>query len=162
MQVMKRHFFVFVFILFAYFGMAQETNHALGLRLGGGDGFGTSISYQHGLTDLNRLEFDLGMHSGHDYNSWGLAGIYQWVWDIEKGFSWYAGAGGRLGSWNWESSYTGSKNGGMFLSAVGNVGIEYTFPIKIQVSLDARPEFGLINNGEAFGNSIALSVRYRF
>jgi hypothetical protein len=50
----------------------------------------------------------------------------------------------------------------MFLSAVGNVGIEYTFPIKIQVSLDARPEFGLINNGEAFGNSIALSVRYRF
>ncbi|MEI6141217.1 MAG: hypothetical protein WCP85_18250 [Mariniphaga sp.] len=159
---MKRQLFFLTFILLAYLGMAQETKQALGLRLGGNDGFGTSISYQYGLSDLNRLEFDLGMHSGHDYNSWGLGGIYQWVWDIDKGFSWYAGAGGKIGSWNWESNYAGTKKSGMFLSAAGNVGIEYTFPIKIQVSLDAMPTLGLINDGEAFGTDIALSVRYRF
>ena len=160
---MRKLIFVFGFILLTSLGMAQETKHAIGLRLGGGEGFGSEISYQYGLSSLNRMEFDLGMSSTHLYNAWGLAGIYQWVWNIDKGINWYAGAGGRIGSWNWDTNnYTGSNSSGLFLSAAGDVGVEYTFPIGIQLSLDARPELGLINHGDAFSNSIALSVRYRF
>lgn len=159
---MRKLFFAFTFILLAHFGMAQATKHALGLRFGGGDTYGTEISYQYALSDLNRLEFDLGMGSSSLYNTWGLAGIYQWVWNIDKGIDWYAGAGGRIGSWNWNSKYTGTDNSGIFLSVAGNIGIEYTFPIGIQLSLDLRPELGLINHGDSSNNSIALSARYRF
>jgi hypothetical protein len=161
-ETMRKLLFAFVLILLANIGNAQLPKHAIGLRFGGGDGFGTEISYQHSLTDLNRIEFDLGMHSGNNYSAWGLAGIYQWVWNIDKGFNWYAGAGGRIGSWSWDSGYNGTNNGGIFLAAAGNVGIEYSFPVGIQVSLDARPELGLINHGDAFQNNIAFSVRYRF
>lgn len=159
---MRRLLFAFVFIIMAYFGNAQVANHAIGLRLGGGDGFGTEISYQHGLSDLNRLEFDLGMHSGKSYNAWGLTGIYQWVWNIENSFNWYAGAGGRIGSWSWDNQYLGSDNDGVFLSAAGDVGIEYVFPVGIQLSLDFRPEIGIINHGDDFNSNIAFSVRYQF
>jgi len=162
MKTMKRLFFAFVLILSANIGNAQIANHAIGLRLGGGDGFGTEISYQHGLSDLNRLEFDLGLHSGNNYNAWGLAGIYQWVWNIDGGFNWYAGAGGRIGSWSWDSGYKGTNSSGIFLAAAGDVGIEYAFPIGIQLGLDARPEIGLINHGDAFRTNIAFSIRYQF
>jgi hypothetical protein len=160
---MRRIVFAFVLILTAYIGSAQVSNHAIGLRLGGGDGFGPEISYQHGLSDLNRLEFDLGIYTSHTYSAWGLAGIYQWVWKIDDGFNWYAGAGGRIGSWSWDhNNYVGTDSDGIFISAAGDVGIEYTFPIRIQVSLDARPEIGLINKGDFFRTNVAFSVRYNF
>jgi hypothetical protein len=162
MKTMRRLFYAFVLILMANIGNAQIANHAIGLRLGGGDGFGTEISYQHGLSDLNRLEFDLGLHSGNNYNAWGLACLYQWVWKIDGGFNWYAGAGGRIGSWSWDSGYKGSNSSGIFLAAAGDIGIEYAFPIGIQLGLDARPEIGLINRGDAFRTNIALSIRYQF
>jgi len=160
---MRRLLFALVLILSAYIANAQVANHAIGLRLGGGHGFGTEISYQHGLSDMNRLEFDLGMHSGPDYNAWGLAGIYQWVWNIDGGFNWFAGAGGRIGSWSWDhTKYNGLDNGGLFLSVVGDIGIEYAFPIGIQLGLDARPEIGLLNHGDSYNTNIAFSVRYQF
>jgi len=163
MKTMRKLLFAFVLILSANIGSAQLAQHAIGLRLGGGDGFGTEISYQHALSDANRLEFDLGMHSGNNYNAWGLAGIYQWVWNIDGGFNWYAGVGGRIGSWTWDTNkYNGTNSSGIFLAAAGDVGIEYSFPIGIQVALDVRPELGIINHGDAFRNNIAFSVRYQF
>jgi hypothetical protein len=162
MKTMRRLLFAFVLILLANHGNAQSAKHTIGLRLSGSDGLGTEISYQQAISDLNRFEFDLGMHSGNNYNAWGLAGIYQWVWKIDGSFNWYAGVGGRIGSWKWDSGYLGTESGGVFLSAAGNVGVEYTFPIGIQISLDARPELGLINHGDAFQDNIAFSVRYRF
>jgi hypothetical protein len=159
---MRKLLVAVLLILSAFVGNAQFSKHAIGLRLGGGDGFGTEISYQHGLTDLNRIEFDLGMHSGNHYNAWGVAGVYQWVWNIDGEFNWFAGAGGRIGSWSWDHTYTGADSGGIYLAAAGDVGIEYTFPIGIQLALDARPEIGLINRGDAFNTNIAFSIRYRF
>lgn len=159
---MRKLLISFILILSVIAGKAQIANHAIGLRLGGGNGFGTEISYQHGWGDINRLEFDLGMQSGSHYNAWGLSGLYQWVWNIDGGFNWYAGAGGRIGSWSYDSGYPGTNNGGLFLAAAGQVGIEYIFPIGIQLSLDARPAINLINSGDSFNNDIAFSIRYQF
>ena len=36
------------------------SKHALGLRLGDSDGFGTEVNYQLGLGENNRIEFGLG------------------------------------------------------------------------------------------------------
>ncbi len=43
---------------------AQIAKNAMGLRFGGGNGYGPEISYQRGLRNINRLEFDLGLNSG--------------------------------------------------------------------------------------------------
>ncbi len=158
---MKKLLIAFILIASVSVGKAQIAKNALGLRLGGGNGFGTEISYQHGLSDLNRLEFDLGISSGRHYSTWGLSGLYQWVWNIDDGFNWYAGVGGRIGSWNWDTGY-GDNGGGTFLAAAGQIGIEYAFPIGIQLSLDFRPAINLINSGDSYNNNIALGIRYQF
>ena len=81
------------------------STNAIGLRLGDNDGFGAEVSYQRGLGDNNRLEFDLGWRSGSNYDGFKLAGLYQWVWLLDGNFNWYVGAGGGIGSYNNRSKY---------------------------------------------------------
>src|SRR5210317_573733 len=89
------------FIGFTALSSAQDISpNAIGLRLGDSDGFGAEISYQRALGDNNRLEFDLGWRSGNTFDGFKLAGLYQWVWNIDGGFNWYAGFGGGVGSYN--------------------------------------------------------------
>jgi hypothetical protein len=154
------------FMLFglAFSLQAQEiSKNALGLRLGNNDGFGAEISYQRALGDNNRLEADLGWRNSKDVDAFKLAGLYQWVWNIDGGFNWYAGAGGGIGSWS--SNYQGIKNSGTVLFAAGNIGIEYNFDFPLQLSLDMRPELYFNSDGyrnDNFGPDLALGVRYKF
>jgi hypothetical protein len=159
---MKKLFIGFILVMAFNLSQAQIAKHALGLRLGGGGGFGTEISYQHGLSNINRLEFDLGLRSDDYYDAWGLSGLYQWVWNIDDGFNWYAGVGGIIGSWNYNHDYAGGNSSGAFLAVAGDIGIEYSFPVGIQLSLDARPALNLLNNGESYNTNIAFGIRYKF
>ncbi|WP_162127752.1 hypothetical protein [Flavobacterium phycosphaerae] len=158
---------------FMLLGLATATQaqdiskNALGLRLGDNDGFGGEISYQRGLSKNNRLEFDLGWRNSKHVDAMKLVGLYQWVWDIDKGFNWYAGVGAGIGSWRYD--YNGVNENGSIILAAGDIGIEYNFAeAPIQLSLDFRPEFYLNNSGDNqfrednFGPDIALGIRYRF
>ena len=153
----------------AFSAQAQDiSKNALGLRLGDNDGFGGEVSYQRGLGDNNRLELDLGWRNRSNFNNNGydsdaikLAGLYQWVWNIDSGFNWYAGVGGGLGSYSYEDN-NGSNND-TFAFAAADIGLEYNFDIPLLISLDFRPEFG--GNGyykNNYGSDIALGVRYQF
>lgn len=148
---------------------AQVAEHGIGLRFGNGNGMGTEITYQHGLSSINRLEFDLGFTSTHEYylsnrygySRLGLTGLYQWVSRIDDGLNWYIGPGAKLGTWSYSQAvYDYRYNKGLFLAAAGTIGIEYNFPFKLQLSLDARPEIGLINCGT--GIDVGFSARYLF
>lgn len=146
---------------------AQDiSKNALGIRLGDGDGFGTEISYQRALGGNNRLEIDLGIESGDNFDGFKATGVYQWVWQIDGGFNWYAGVGGGLGSISLDNDFARRNNinddSETFIFAAGQVGIEYNFDIPIQIALDVRPEFyfGDIRDGSEF--DVALSIRYRF
>jgi hypothetical protein len=146
---------------------AQEiSKNAIGLRLGDNDGFGGEISYQRGLSSNNRLEVDLGWRNSKDVDAYKIVGLYQWVWNIEGGFNWYAGVGAGVGSWSYNKN--DFKDSGSFFLAAGDIGIEYLFDFPLQLSLDIRPELYLNNNGDnqfrenSFGPDIALGVRYRF
>ncbi len=150
----------------AFSAQAQDiSKNALGLRLGDNDGFGGEISYQRGLSKNNRLEFDLGWRNSKHVDAFKLTGLYQWVWNIEGGFNWYAGVGAGIGSWSIDE-----KNGddsGSFVFAAGDIGIEYNFQeAPIQLSLDFRPElyFGgdYADSRDGFGPDIALGIRYRW
>lgn len=154
---------LFVFCGFFQMNAQDISKNAIGLRLGDNDGFGGEITYQRGISDENRLEFDLGFRNSSDINAFKIVGLYQWVWEIDNKFNWYAGAGGGFGSWN--STVLNTKDSGTFLFAAGDVGIEYNFDIPLQLSLDARPELHVFSKGyrnSNFGPDIALSVRYKF
>ena len=156
----------FMLLGLAFSTQAQDiSKNALGLRLGDNDGFGGEISYQRGLGKENRLEVDLGWGNSNHVDAFKLTGLYQWVWNIEGGFNWYAGIGGGLGSWSVDKDY--GDNSGSFLFAAGDIGIEYNFQeAPIQLSLDFRPEiyFGgdYADYNDSFGPDIALGIRYRF
>lgn len=166
---MKKLFLsAFMLLGLAFSAQAQDiSKNALGLRLGDNDGFGGEISYQRGLSKSNRLEFDLGWRNSNNVDAFKLAGLYQWVWNIDGGFNWYAGVGGGIGSWSSDDfyingvKYDGSSETAVF--AAGDIGIEYNFDVPIQLSLDFRPEFYFNDNlADDFGSDIALSIRYRF
>ncbi len=137
------------------------SENALGLRLGDNDGFGAEVSYQRALGSANRLEADLGWRNSKNVDAIKLTGIYQWVWNIDGNFNWYAGGGAGLGSWRYNKD--GNSDSGSFVFAAGDIGIEYDFDIPLLLSLDFRPEFGGSGYYENnYGSDIAISVRYQF
>ena len=162
---MKKLFFIAItFIGFTAVSNAQEiSENALGLRLGDSNGVGAEISYQRALGDNNRLELDLGWRNGNDYNGFKLTGLYQWVFLLDGDFNWYVGAGGGLGSFDGKNNLDGIND--TFFYGAGDIGVEYSFDIPLQLSLDFRPELGFGNdnlNNNDLDFDIALSIRYQF
>lgn len=159
---MKKVFLtVLTMVGFAFSVQAQEiSKNAIGLRLGDNDGFGGEISYQRALGENNRLELDLGWRNSNHVDAYKLTGIYQWVWNLDGNFNWYAGAGAGLGSWSADKV---DADGTFFLLA-GQIGIEYNFDIPLLLSLDFRPEvyFGDEFRNDNFGPDIALGIRFQF
>jgi hypothetical protein len=162
---MKKLIFVSVFLFGIVFTTSAQdiARNALGVRLGDNDGFGGELSYQHELGEMTRLELDLGFRDrANKDNAFKLTGIYQWVWNIDGGFNWYAGLGAGVGSWNDNSNL--GRNDGLFLNADANIGIEYDFDIPLLISIDFRPEFGITGDYGKDDTSLdlALSLRYQF
>lgn len=140
------------------------SKNALGLRLGNNDGFGAEISYQRALSSSNRAEIDLGWQNSNNVSAIKLTGLYQWVWQIDNGLNWYAGAGAGIVSWS--NSNNIPKDSSVLFNAAGTIGLEYSFKdTPIQISLDLRPELYFATGGyrnSNFGNQLALGVRYKF
>lgn len=152
---------------------AQEiSDHALGLRLGDSDGFGAEISYQKSLGRYHRLEADLGFRDSRRFDAFKVTGLYQTVFEIGDGFNWFYGFGGGLGSVDFEAipneddpGNPYEPDGGLFVFAAGDIGVEYNFDFPLLLSLDFRPEVGLVgykNFDNGFDFDIALGVRYQF
>lgn len=138
------------------------SENALGLRLGDSDGFGAEISYQRALGENNRLEADLGWRSGSNYNGFKLTGLYQWVWQLDGDFNWYAGVGGGFGSFSFDKVAPGFDDSESFFFAAGDIGVEYNFDIPLLLSLDFRPELGFGDFNDDLDFDIALGIRYQF
>ena len=168
---MKRAFFfsIFIFSLIASVQAQDIADHALGLRLGDSDGFGAEISYQKSIARYNRLEVDLGFRDSRLYDAFKLAAVYQWVHNLDGDFNWYYGVGGGLGSVDFETIEGNNgpftPDGGLFIFGAGNIGVEYNFEIPLLLSLDFRPELGLVGYddfSDSFDFDIALGIRYQF
>ncbi|WP_340170505.1 hypothetical protein [Lacinutrix sp.] len=71
---------------------------------------------------MNRLEFDFGFRSNNNVDAIKLTGLYQWVWDIDEDFNWYAGLGGGFGSANFDTT-PGPSCTESYLLAAGIIGI---------------------------------------
>ena len=155
-------------VAFGVQGSAQEiAKNAIGLRLGDNDGFGPEINYQRALGDNNRLELGFAWHNHKHHDAVKLTGIYQWVWNIDGGFNWYAGPGAGLGIVNYDHKYDNdypyrNKSESEFYAFItGDVGIEYSFDFPLLLSLDLRPQFNLGYHDDV-NFDIGLSARYQF
>jgi hypothetical protein len=159
---MKKLFLLSLAILgFTFASSAQEiAENAIGLRLGDSDGLGAEISYQRALGDNNRLELDFGWRDGNNYSAFKLTGLYQWVFPLDGAFNWYVGAGGGIASFDGKNVLDGESETAFF--AAGDIGIEYSFDIPLQLSLDFRPELGFGDFTDDLDFDIAFSIRYQF
>lgn len=158
--------FTGLFLFATVTASAQDiSEHTLGLRLGDSDGFGAEISYQKSIGRYNRAEFNLGWRDSRQFDAFKLSGVYQWVHQLDGNFNWYYGVGGGLGSVEFEPIPNGDDNDGLFVFAAGDIGVEYNFDIPLLLSLDFRPEIGLLGY-DGFDNDfdfdIALGIRYQF
>ncbi len=164
---MKKLILIAIFVFGATAATQAQTisENALGLRFGGGNGYGAEVSYQRALGDNNRLELDLGWRNDRSrYDSFKIAGLYQWVWNIEGGFNWYAGLGGGVGSVKDNRRDDLRRDDGTFVFLAGDIGIEYNFDFPLLISLDFRPEFGFSDYDviDNFSPDVAIGVRYQF
>ena len=129
--------------------MYDNSDNAIGLRFGGGNGVGAEISYQKALGSNNRLEIDLGL--ANEFTNFKATGLYQWVWNLEEKFNWYAGFG---------SGIVSTDDLGFY--GTGVLGIEYNFNAPILLSIDYRPEVGVAGGLSGVNSNVALAVRYQF
>lgn len=157
---------LFIVLFFAGFLVTAEAqqiaDNAIGIRIGDNDGFGTEVNYQRAIGGNNRLEFGLGWRSNSNLNAFKLTGLYQWVWNIDGGFNWYAGVGGGVGSIDFDRDFPGNPSNETFLFVAGDIGIEYNFDIPLIISLDFRPEIGFGDFRDDLDFDIGLGLRYQF
>ncbi len=148
----------------------EIADHAFGLRLGESDGFGASLSYQKSIGRYHRLEIDFGYQDSREFDASKLALLYQTVYSLDGIFNWYYGFGGGAGSADFTQTVDTNgqpykPKGGLFVFAAGNIGVEANLDMPLVISLDIRPEIGLVgyksfDNG--FNFDIGLGIRYQF
>jgi len=152
----------FVFTLTGVANAQEMSDNAIGLRFGANDGLGTEVSYQRSLSDANRLEVDLGWRSSNHTDIIKLTGLYQWVMPLQDNFNWFAGVGGGVLNWSFDTNLPGVDNSGTEVFAAGNAGIEYHFDFPLMLALDIRPELGFGDYNDGIDVDLGFSARYTF
>lgn len=145
---------------FASVATAAIPANAIGARLTSG----AEVSYQKAQGYQNRIELDVGWHSTNryydhndDWSALGIAGIYQWDWNITGGLNWFIGPGGSVGIYSGHDS-------GIGIGIGGQIGLDYNFNTlgaPILLGLDLRPMWGVLSNS-GMGGDAGLSIRYTF
>lgn len=159
----KKFLIIGILVLAGLYAQAQVNPHAIGVRIGGnGDLNGLEVSYQHGFSEKNRLELDLGFGGNSAVNRMFLAGIYHWDWNITEGLNWYVGPGAGLSLFNYRDD---DRDDYADLAIGGQIGMEYDFNTEnapVLLSLDFRPMWDFIGDGDysGFGWGLALGIRY--
>ena len=150
---------------------AQQVQNAIGVKQGI---TGADFSFQYALSDVNRLEANIGFgfHSNTllvTSSSVWITGIYQWVWDFSQlapGFQWYVGVGALCGIRTTNSTFFDTRTSGVYLAAIGNIGIEYNFEFPLQLAIDWTPGIGITTyrDGGLFlaAQRVGFAARWRF
>lgn len=164
---MKNLKFVVVLCAFGFLASAQDiSKHALGIRMGSGNGFGPEISYQGYLKENNRLEIGLRMKDQQEFIAYKIRGLYQWVFPMPGEFQWFSGLGMSTGFVNF-NSVESQRVSKATIGIESVLGLEYSFKksgMPFQLMLDLNPKFDLINeySKSKLGIDVSLGFRYLF
>ncbi len=135
---------------------------AIGVNLG----YGLDVSYQHSLGEANMIDLSVNIPM---FSGIGATATYDWVnpfgtaipWNNKGEWNWSLGVGAGLGIY-------GFKAPAVYAGAVGHVGVEYNFWFPLQLSVDYRPNIGIVAGNKVVGFNtagfygVSLGVRYLF
>lgn len=159
---MKKSIILVAILAIVSVGSAIAQPRAIGANLG----YGIDLSYQHSLGEANMIDLSINIPF---FEGIGATATYDWVnpfgavipWDYEGQWNWNLGVGAGLGIY-------GFKAPAFYAGVVGHVGVSYDFWFPMQLSLDYRPNIGIVGGeGITFNTSglysgITLGVRYLF
>ncbi len=134
-------------------GIAAAAN-AQPRAVGGRFTYGIEASYQHTMNGKNFIEADLGITK---FESLNMAAFYDFMianpaWTGRGEWGVYAGPGLAMQFFK-----------DFAIGVAGQVGLEYTFWFPLQLSVDIRPQIGLVGDDfDIWGWYPAISARYRF
>lgn len=130
---------------------AQVYNNAAGIRLGPNSAAITAgFSLKHFLNEKTAIEGIVGVNNGL-----GLCGLYELHFPIEavENLQWFAGGG----------AYVAFRSKVTSIGAAGIIGLDYKFvDIPLNLSLDWKPEFSIINPFGLEASGLGLSARFTF
>ena len=161
---MKKLFLVAIMAV-AGLAAAVAQPRAIGVNIG----YGLDVSYQHTLGEDNMIDLSVNIPC---FTGIGATATYDWInpfglqipWSYEGEWNWNLGVGAGLGIYGFSAP-------SFYLGAVGHVGVEYNFWFPLQLSVDWRPNLGLVGepyyggigwNTSGLYSGISLGVRYLF
>ena len=168
---MKKSFFFAALLTVVCAASAVAQPRAVGVNLG----YGVDVSYQHGIGAKNMVDMSLNIPM---FNGIGAKVTYDWIdpfntavpWNNKGEWHWYMGVGGAAGIYGFHAPI-------WYAGVAGHIGIEYDFWFPLQLSLDWRPNIGLMGytgdmgdyeggrihfNGYGLYDGISIGVRYKF
>ena len=159
---MKKSIILVAILAIVSVGSAIAQPRAIGANLG----YGIDLSYQHSLGEANMIDLSINIPF---FEGIGATATYDWVnpfgavipWDYEGQWNWNLGVGAGLGIY-------GFKAPAFYAGVVGHVGVSYDFWFPMQLSLDYRPNIGIVGgegirfNTSGLYSGITLGVRYLF
>lgn len=138
----------------------QVNPHAIGVRLDQGDLFSAEFSYQHGLSERNRLELDAGAGFSGNSTRVYVVGAFHWDWNIVHGFNWFVGPAVTAGVYTFTN-----RSDYVNVGAGGQIGFEYDFnklDVPLLVSIDTRPIYDFLGHSPGIWVGASVGVRYTF
>ena len=133
--------------LLCFAAAASAQPKALGIR----GTYGAELSYQHNA-GAGFFEFDAGLFN----RLLDVTAIYNFNIAPIGPFNFYAGPGAFVAMWPTD------KGPDLHAGLAAQVGLEYTFNIPLQISLDWRPWFSFVNGFVPNYYGAALGIRYAF
>ncbi|WP_162343432.1 hypothetical protein [Cyclobacterium salsum] len=153
---------IFVFALMMGLGLLNESRaqtYATGIGLRAG--------VSNGLTVKHFIQSDVALE-GILHSRWRglvLTGLYEVHKDIRevRGLRWFYGGGAHIGSWNSGNTVKRDYSGTTIVGIDGIIGLDFKFAdAPINLSLDYKPAFNIINDAGFWGDEVALSIRFTF
>ncbi|MBO5817615.1 MAG: hypothetical protein J6R26_06715 [Paludibacteraceae bacterium] len=145
------------------------TTYAQPRAIGINAGYGVDLSYQHAFGSASMLDVSVNVPQ---FMGIGGSVTYDWInpfgtsvpWQFQGKWNWYLGLGAGAGVYD---LFKKDVDMSWYLGAVAHVGIEYNFWFPLQLSLDYRPNIGVVNAGSFAFNpgglyGVSLGVRYLF
>ena len=127
--------------------------------IGANLGYGIDVSYQHTLGEDNMIDLSVNLPT---FNGIGATATYDWInpfglqipWNNKGEWNWNLGVGAGLGIY-------GFRAPSFYVGAAGHVGVEYNFWFPLQLSVDWRPNLGLVVGGSGRDTGIGMPARVR-
>ena len=130
----------------AGFAAVVAQPRAIGLNIG----YGLDVSYQHSIGESNMIDLSVNIPA---FAGIGATATYDWVnpfgtqipWNNKGEWNWSLGAGAGLGIYGFRAPQ-------LYVGAVGHVGVSYDFWFPLQLSVDWRPNVGIVTGPLGGGN----------